>query len=99
MLFREDKDSVEKVTAEKRFLTLLKTHVINQKVCFLLRNQLKTWTENLPEGSSLRRHMILVMNMHLRFHLFCEMTQKVTALERDQTEPPSFTESNIVFEN
>ena len=31
---RKDKDSVEKATAEKRFLTLLKTQVINQKSCF-----------------------------------------------------------------
>ena len=32
---REARDSVEK--SEKRFLTLIKTQVINQKSCFLLR--------------------------------------------------------------
>ena len=35
---REDKDKVEKATAEKRFLMLLKTQVINQESCFLLRD-------------------------------------------------------------
>ena len=37
---REDKDSVEKATAEKIFLGLLKAQVINQKYCFLLRDLL-----------------------------------------------------------
>ena len=37
---REAKDSLEKATAEKRFLTLLKTQVINQKSCFLLQDLL-----------------------------------------------------------
>ena len=37
---REAKDSLEKPTAGKRFLTLLKTQVINQKSCFLLRDLL-----------------------------------------------------------
>ena len=37
---REAKDSVEKATAEKRFLTLIKTQLINQKSCFLLRDLL-----------------------------------------------------------
>ena len=34
---REARGSVEKSKAEKRFLTLTKTQVINQKSCFLLR--------------------------------------------------------------
>ena len=33
----EDKDSAEKATAKKKFSTLLKTQVINQKFCFLLQ--------------------------------------------------------------
>ena len=33
---RKAKDSLEKAMAEKKFLTLLKTQVINQKSCFLL---------------------------------------------------------------
>ena len=37
---REAKDSVDKATAEKKFLTLLKTQVINQKSCFLLQDLL-----------------------------------------------------------
>ena len=37
---REAKDSAEKATAEKRFLMLIKTQVINQKSCFLLRDLL-----------------------------------------------------------
>ena len=37
---REDKESVEKATAKKHFLTLLKTQVINQKSYFLLRDLL-----------------------------------------------------------
>ena len=37
---RVAKDSLEKATAEKRFLTLLKTQVINQISCFLLRDLL-----------------------------------------------------------
>ena len=32
----EDKDSVEKATARKKFLILLKIQAINQKSCFLL---------------------------------------------------------------
>ena len=31
---RKAKDNLEKATAEKRFLTLLKTHVINKKYSF-----------------------------------------------------------------
>ena len=46
-------------------------------------------TENMDvessRRSSLRRHMILVMNMHLGFICFTrEMTQRLTGLERDQ---------------
>ena len=37
---QEAKDSVEKAAAEKRFLALLKTQMINQKSCFLLRGLL-----------------------------------------------------------
>ena len=37
---REAKDSLEKATAEKRFSTLLKTQVINQKPSFLLQDLL-----------------------------------------------------------
>ena len=37
---REAKDSVDKATAEKKFLTLRKTQVINQKSCFLLQDLL-----------------------------------------------------------
>ena len=37
---REAKDSVEKVTAEKRISMLLKTQVIDQKSCFILRDLL-----------------------------------------------------------
>ena len=35
---RKAKDSLEKAMAEKKILTLLKTQVINQKSCFLLRD-------------------------------------------------------------
>ena len=37
---REDKDRVDKAMAEKIFLTLLKTQVINQEYCFLLQDLL-----------------------------------------------------------
>ena len=37
---QEAKDSVDKTAAKKRFLTLLKTQVINQKSCFLLQDLL-----------------------------------------------------------
>ena len=37
---QEAKDGVEKAAAEKRFLALLKTQMINQKSCFLLRGLL-----------------------------------------------------------
>ena len=37
---REDKNSVEKATAEKMFLALLKTQVLNQKSCFFLRDSM-----------------------------------------------------------
>ena len=33
-----EEKSVEKATAEKRFLTLLKTQLINQKYCFIIRD-------------------------------------------------------------
>ena len=40
---------------------------------------------SLPEGSSLCRHMILVMKMHLILICFArEMTQRVAGLERDR---------------
>ena len=37
---REGKGSIEKATAENRFLTIVKTQVINSKSCFLLRDLL-----------------------------------------------------------
>ena len=37
---RKDKGSMKKVTPENRFLTLLKTQVINQESCFLPRDLL-----------------------------------------------------------
>ena len=83
--------TAQKAKAEKMFLMLLKTQVINQKSCFLLRDQLKTWTYNLPEESSLPRHMILVK-------LFRERDDRKSYRIGTRYEPPSLTKRNIVFE-
>ena len=59
---------------------------------------LKTWTLNLLERSILCRHMILVINMHLSFHLFCERDDTKRYRIGTRSESPTLTENNIAFE-